>query len=248
MSSVTLGRRLGNRLYQIAFPIYRPLYSAFKARSDRAERLLLANNLLDGAIAVDAGANIGIYSRFLSKCVGRGGAVHSFEPSPENFFHLAAAVSSLPNVLPHQCAVGAESGSELLYVSDKLNVDHRLFPAEGETRRTVSIKVVSLDDYFKPGARVDFIKLDIQGYEFHALRGAARVLKDNPAIKILLEFWPCGLREAGSSARHLLEWLDDNNFSVARVGEHLPGHGYTDSMDSDPAKYYNLFAQRSGVK
>ncbi|HCP92273.1 MAG TPA: FkbM family methyltransferase, partial [Spartobacteria bacterium] len=40
-----------------------------------------------------AGANIGIYSQFFSKCVEPGGAVHSFEPSPENFAHLREALS-----------------------------------------------------------------------------------------------------------------------------------------------------------
>ena len=46
--------------------------------------------------------------------------------------------------------------------------------------------MVALDDYFKPGQRIDLLKLDIQGYELHALQGASRVLADNPGYKAAL--------------------------------------------------------------
>ena len=59
----------------------------------------------------------------------------------------------------------------MLYVSDKLNVDHRAYATEGNARRALQVGMVALDDYFKPGQRVDLLKLDIQGYELHALQG-----------------------------------------------------------------------------
>jgi predicted methyltransferase len=79
MSVVNLLRGMGNGLYKFAFPVYRPLYSTFKSYADRVERKLLAKHLSAGCVVVDAGANIGIYSQFLSKCVGPTGTVHSFE-------------------------------------------------------------------------------------------------------------------------------------------------------------------------
>src|SRR4029453_12748454 len=114
-----------NQLYNYAFPIYRPLYGAYKAYTDRAERQLLRRILFPGAVVVDIGANIGIYSQFLSRCVGRTAIVHSFEPSPENFRRLQFATRKLANVHLSQAAVGECSGRSKLYLSDKLNVDHR---------------------------------------------------------------------------------------------------------------------------
>ncbi len=66
MSAISLLRRLGNRAYEHAFPVYRLCYRAFKAYADRVERRLLRTVLSAGSVVVDAGANIGIYSQFLN--------------------------------------------------------------------------------------------------------------------------------------------------------------------------------------
>ncbi len=233
---------LSNRVYDRAFPIYVLCYRAFKAYADRAERKLLRTILSPGDVAVDAGANIGIYTRFLSLCVGPTGCVHSFEPSPENFRRLQAATRKLPNVRLSQAAVGESSRRSRLYISDKLNVDHRAYVPEGESRHTVPIEMIALDDYFKPGERVDLIKMDIQGYELHALRGANRVLADNPGIKLLFEFWPYGLKQAGASWVELIEALKQKR----KLIQHVSGKGLTafdfESINESEAWYVNLFA------
>jgi FkbM family methyltransferase len=200
-------RSVGNKVYERYFPVYYLLYRGFKAYTDRGERHLLRRVLSAGAIAVDAGANIGIYSQFLSRCVGSTGVVHSFEPSPENFRRLQSATKKFANVRVSKAAVGEHTGKSTLYVSDKLNVDHRTYIPEGESRDGVSIDIVALDDYFQPGQRVDLIKMDIQGYELHALRGAKRVLQENPGINLLLEFWPSGLEQAGVHWEELIDML-----------------------------------------
>jgi FkbM family methyltransferase len=242
MSVASVLRRVGNKLYERAFPIYRPLYGAYKAYVDRAERQLLSAILFPGAVVVDAGANIGIYSQFLSRCIGPTGVVHSFEPSPENFKRLLAATRKLPNVRLSQAAVGESSRRSRLYISDKLNVDHRAYVPGGESRHTVPIEMIALDDYFKPGERVDLIKMDIQGYELHALRGANRVLADNPGIKLLFEFWPYGLKQAGASWVELIEALKQKR----KLLQHVSGKGLIafdfESINEGEAGYVNLFA------
>jgi FkbM family methyltransferase len=245
MSRVSVLRSVGNEFYQHAFPIYRPLYSAYKAYADRAERQLLRRILSVGDIVVDAGANIGIYSQFLSRCVGPTGLVHSFEPSPDNFKRLSAATRDLSNVRLTQAVVGERSGECKLYVSDKLNVDHRAYQADGDSRRAVATEMVALDDYFKPGQRVDLIKMDIQGYELHALRGAQRVLQENPDINLLLEFWPAGLEQAGVGWEELVEMLQGLNMNLTLV--RTCGLVRFDAHDvrNDISWYVNLFAHRS---
>src|SRR5438034_2649590 len=242
MKVVSLLRGIGNRIYEHAFPIYRPLYAAYKACIDRAERRLLRETLVAGAVVVDAGANIGIYSQFLSRCVGPTGVVHSFEPSSENFRRLQSAMRKLATVRLSQVAVGECSGRSKLYLSDKLNVDHRTYTSEGDSRRAVPIDIIALDDYFKPGQRVDLIKMDIQGYELHALRGANRVLADNPAAKLVLEFWPYGLEQAGANWLELIDTLQAKNMSVSQISNYGLVPFRSDSVRVSPQWYVNLFA------
>jgi len=242
MKVVSLLRGIGNRIYEHAFPIYRPLYAAYKACIDRAERQLLREILVAGAVVVDAGANIGIYSQFFSRRVGATGVVHSFEPSPENFARLQSATRKLANVRLCLAAVGECSGRSKLFVSDKLNVDHRAYASEGDSRRALPIDIIALDDYFKPGQRVDFIKMDIQGYELHALGGANRVLADNPNAKLLLEFWPYGLKQAGANWFQLLETLQSKNMMICQVTKRGLIPFRSDSVSENPEWYVNLFA------
>ena len=242
MAAISLFRGVGNRVYEHAFPIYRLCYRTFKAYTDRAERQLLRSTLPAGAVVVDAGANIGIYSQFLSRCVGPTGVVHSFEPSPGNFRRLQSATRNLANVRLSQAAVGECSGRSKLYLSDKLNVDHRTYTSEGESRRAVPIDIIALDDYFKPGQRVDLIKMDIQGYELHALRGANRVLADNPSAKLLLEFWPYGLKQAGTNWIELIDTLERKNMAVCQITKHGLVPFRSESASESPDWYMNLFA------
>lgn len=245
MSLAHLSRRFGNELYKVAFPIYRPLYSSFKRYADRSERRLLADNLGEGSVVVDAGANVGIYSEFLSKCVGLTGVVHSFEPDPDNFTRLYAALCNVPNVRLNQLAVSDKTGESLLYISKELNVDHRAYPTEGETRKAISIQSTTLDNYFPPGERVDLIKMDIQGYELRALLGAERVLVDNPETKLLLECWPYGLRAAGDSAQALLSFFRQHGRAIFRIeGKTLVQCEELAWNADDPDVYFNLFVRR----
>jgi len=245
VSALPLLYRVGNQLYKHAFPLYRHAYRVFKVYTDRAERRLLRQILFPCAVVVDAGANIGIYSEFFSRCVGPNGAVHSFEPSPESFKRLRSATRKLANVRLSQAAVGARAGKSALYLSPSLNVDHRAYMAPGHSRASIPIQMVALDDYFRPGERVDLIKLDIQGYEHHALRGANRVLADNPNVKLLLEFWPYGLKQAGANWIDLIAALEGQGMVIRQVSSEglIPFHA--DSASERADWYVNLFVSRT---
>jgi len=244
MLGVSVLRHAGNKLYEHAFPIYRPLYAACKAYADRAERKLIKAILFPGAIVVDVGANVGIYSRFFSGCVGPTGVVHAFEPSPENFRRLQSATGKLSNVHLSRAAVGERSGTSQLYLSENLNVDHRTYQPEGGSRDTVPVDVIALDDYFRSANRVDLIKLDVQGYELHALRGADRVLQDNPAAKIILELWPYGLRQAATPWPDLIAALEEKGMTVSQISAKGLTPFLPDLVREREEWYTNLFASR----
>jgi FkbM family methyltransferase len=186
-----------------------------------------------------------MYTQFLSRCVGPTGLVHSFEPSLENFRRLQAATRKLVNVRLSQSAIGEFSCRSTLYVSEKLNVDHRAYLPDGDSYQRVPIEMVALDDYFTPGERVDLLKLDVQGYELHALRGAKRIVNENREIKLLLEFWPYGLKQAGDDWGELIEKLEGFYMNVMFVQADSLIPFEARKVRTDVNWYVNLFASRS---
>lgn len=210
----------GNFLYKHLYPVYLPVYSAWKAFSDREERRLLRQLVKPGTVILDVGANIGVYTRFLSQLTGESGHVFAFEPSPNNFAKLRMNIARMRNVTPVQSAVGESSGEISLYLSEDLNVDHHTYD-NGDGRRKIVVPVFSLDDYFKKGMKIDLIKIDVQGFEYRVLQGARRVLNENPQAAIIMEFWPHGLKKAGTPPETLLELISSMGFRSFKVGGRL---------------------------
>jgi hypothetical protein len=92
------------------------------------------------------------------------------------------------------------------------------------------------------GARVDVIKIDIQGAELEALEGAHRVMTENSDIQILVEFWPYGMRRAGAEPQHLLSLLSQLGFQWRAVGRDVARDAML--IDDHPDRYTNLLAWR----
>jgi FkbM family methyltransferase len=199
--------KIGNCLYQRFFPLYKLLYPAFKKRQDAAEIGWIRRLVRPRNNVLDIGANIGFYTSLLSDLIGVGGHVHAFEPDATNFKHLAATAGHRNNVTLVPKAVSDRSGKLLIYTSPKLNVDHRTYEFENY-KQAIAVDGVSIDDYLGGGrCRIDFIKMDIQGYELKALRGMEKTIAANPAMVILSEFWPYGFQQCGTSASVVYDYI-----------------------------------------
>lgn len=209
--NINLAFLLGNKLFKRCFPVYRILYGLYKKFSDRHVGALLREIISPGMTVIDVGANIGFYTAFMANIVGEKGRVYAFEPSPHNF-NLLKKYNNNNNVTLVQAAVGDTTGEIVLYVSDKLNVDHHTYETD-EIRQKINVLSYRLDDYLK-NEKVDFIKMDIQGFEYHALLGMKNILRNNANIKIFMEFWPYGLIKAGSSVEKLLTLLHELDFQT----------------------------------
>lgn len=238
--------KLGNFLYKNAFGIYKPMYAAFKNKQDAFEIELLKKHVRQGDTVLDIGANVGFYAAILSKLVGINGKVHCFEPDATNFFHLKEATKNYSNITINNKAVSSKTETLKMYTSKNLNVDHRTYKPE-DYEQEISVEAVSIDDYLGE-QKVDFIKIDIQGFEMQAIQGMQRILDTNKNIKLVSEFWPYGLKKAGSSVTEYYQFLSDKNFACYLLKKNKLTELTLENVQSleslGEEKYFNIFAVR----
>jgi FkbM family methyltransferase len=145
-----------------------------------------------GWTCLDVGANVGLVTVRLAERVGPAGRVLAVEPNPALMPRLAANTADLPNVVRAGVAVAAEPGDGYLAVNDPTTCANHNATMVGAAPESGAIRVPisTLDRLWADHldrAPVRFIKLDIEGYEFNALRGGAELIAaGRPAI--LMEF------------------------------------------------------------
>ena len=172
-----------------------PLY--VRRAYEPPETAFVTRTLRPGMTVVDVGANIGYYVLLAAGAVGPAGRVLAVEPEPHNYGLLTENLrrNRAANVRPVNAALGDAPGTAHLHRSRDNFGDHRLF-GDG-TRTTVPVPVTVFDDLADPLGFVDFVKMDVQGYEHHVARGMTRTLARGGIGTVLTEFWPHGIERAG---------------------------------------------------
>ena len=209
--------KLANKLFERYYFIYKPLYFFYKNISDRQKIALFKKNIKQGMRVLDLGANIGFYTILFSKLVGETGKVFAFEPDAKNYKHLEENAKKLYNVVVEKKAVSDKTGKINFYISKDLNVDHHSYDI-GEGRVCEEVDAIAIDDYFPDDIKIDFIKIDIQGYEATALKGMSKIMRQPGRMIVFGELWPYGLQKAGSSAEEYLQFLKSHGFKIKFFG------------------------------
>ncbi len=125
----------------------------------------LTRNARPDWVALDIGAHIGVYSILLSRLLTNG-AVHAFEPTETvNMLRENLAAHACANVVVHEVALGARSGE----IEDSI---YRIWGAEPDRQ---SYHFSTVDDFVRAAdlARLDFVKIDVDGFDLDVLEGAA---------------------------------------------------------------------------
>ncbi|MEA2326146.1 MAG: hypothetical protein QOE68_1105 [Thermoanaerobaculia bacterium] len=145
---------------------------------ERHMQRLFCQHIRPGATVFDVGANAGFFTLLASKLAGDSGRVYAFEPLPRNldFLERHIRLNEPANVHVEALAVAATSGEAPFRIAQHASM--------GGLREGGDLRVVtaSLDDLIASGrvARPDFIKMDIEGAESDALRGAKELLAGGP--------------------------------------------------------------------
>ncbi len=191
-----------------------------------------------GQTVVDIGANIGYFTAHMARRVGPGGEVHAFEPEPANYALLVAnmAANGLQQVRVHRVALGDRDGTATLHTSDFNGGMHRLYDSLLCRGPAVEVPLRRLDDLVVPGT-VALIKIDIEGWEPVALAGARRCIAARSDLRILAEYCPASMLEAGCSPGAFLGEL----LSQGLLPFELDGRPCDLAQLQDDARRYDQF-------
>lgn len=147
-------------------------------------RKVFRNVLSSGAVAVDVGANVGWHTLLMARLVGEGGRVLAVEANPSVrarlVEHLDLNRLEQVEVIPY--AVADREGCVAFQAPDRENPaagdGHVVANAEVGDRDVIHVESRTLDAICEIAhiARLDLIKIDVEGFEWPVLKGAERTI------------------------------------------------------------------------
>lgn len=147
----------------------------------------------DSEVILDIGANIGCTTLLFG---GLSKIVYAFEPSQTTFAFLERNIScsGLMNIFLHNIGLGDESGETTLTFAPSNRsggfISNQIQVSAGHTVEKVILH--RLDDVVKSLnlRKIDFIKIDVEGFEGHVIRGATQTLSNHkPLVVLELNHW-----------------------------------------------------------
>ncbi len=163
------------------------------------EQSLVARYVKPNMRVVDVGANIGYYLLLLEHLIGKNGHAICIEPNPVNLPELQKniEINQFNNVILHEVALGATTGEAFSRTGINGGITN-----DAEQGERVTIE--PLDKLVQE--QIDFIKIDVDGYEAKVLEGCEKTLhRDHPVL--LLEMHPTLLPEQDSNCAEIYQFL-----------------------------------------
>ena len=180
----------------------------------------------EGDSVIDAGANVGFFSLLLARLVGQGGRVLSIEPGANNVQKLVHNIklNNIANITLGTVAL-ADSNREIdFYLCNDSGINSA-WVNEAASRQKTTVNGVRLDDIWVGKIAPKLIKMDIEGSELQALRGARNLLALHPNF-IIMEFNEGALQAMGASVADIRHFLHDFGYELFILSElgFFPAH------------------------
>ncbi len=168
-----------------------------------------------GMTVLDIGAHAGMYSVALSPIVGPYGKIHAIEASPNPFNALLRNAGLYPHIEPHNIAAWNKSDTVEIDIDHSTAGHYISLPDNHEvfdTQILHEVKAFALHDYFPFTFTVDFVKLDIEGAEYHALQGMEDILQRSPNVGLILEINIIAAKAWGVKVEDIFDFLENLGF------------------------------------
>lgn len=164
-----------------------------------------------GDVCIDAGANLGYHSLFLSRLIGRKGTVLALEPDPAHFQRLLANIelNDVHNIVPFPNALWSQAGE-----FDFWSVEGGGYSSFARfinfSPSKIKVDAVRLDDFIKSDFKIRLIKIDCEGAEEQILHGGQNVLRNTDCVILEFNFGIMGA--FGSTDRSIRNFMAERGF------------------------------------
>jgi len=186
-------------------------------------------------VIFDIGANVGLLTKSYRNKYPTA-IIHAFEPHPEAFKSLCERFANDPLVITNNCGVADKSGVLQFNIANQsesssfvsFSNDSPYVKGIGlNTLDTINVSVTSIDNYCKEKniLHIDFMKLDVQGYESKVLQGAEIMLSNKSIYTIQTEIVLRNFYETSSSFYEIEACLVPYGFTLRSIFDIYPGAG-----------------------
>lgn len=215
----------------VLYPWDRPnSHYLYRHPNDAAGFQVIPRMVRPGDTAFDVGANIGIYSVLLSRLCGPTGRVWAFEPVADTYWRLreTLALNRCENVFPTQAAMCDRQGSVRMNLFEPQYAELNSLGIRSVTSVTgrpvspcqsVEVPAHALDQFCdaKQIERINFLKVDVEGFELSVFRGAELMLREHRVDYICFEISKEALRASSVEASAVIRTLEAHGYVTYRL-------------------------------
>lgn len=184
------------------------------------EFIVIRSLVKQGDFVIDLGANIGLFTKYLSDIVGNKGRVYSFEPISEPFEILTYITKKLKLTNVHLFNFAVSNVESIVkmeiprYQNNEENFyESKIISTESSAEHgTRSIQTKTLNQLSQTLGNISFIKCDVEGHEYQAFLGASAILQDSRP-SLLVEIWG-NLDDPKSPAYRTVKYLEKYGYGV----------------------------------
>ncbi|MBC8488000.1 MAG: FkbM family methyltransferase [Bacteroidetes bacterium] len=210
---------------------------------------IITDEISDGMVAFDLGANIGYITLIMADKVGESGHVYAVEPDPRNFAILEKNIrlnNYTERVSSYQTAISNRNGTCRFFLSRSSNLGS--LHATGNTKGAIDVTAQTGDTFFSDKLQPDFIKMDIEGAEVEALEGMLKTLeKKKGVVKILMETHSMYYNPEDSLKQQLIKLFEIGFRAKYVITAGIPKPFFFASRGYEPCRIYNSGYWTRGV-
>jgi FkbM family methyltransferase len=170
----------------------------------------LVNAQNQAFVFFDLGADIGTVSSLVAQRCPMLEQILAVEPNRSSYLLLKENLNQISvDSTALNCAVSDFSGRAHLVASSETTIDHEGYldlslPGETDVRTLDQI----CEEHEIGGEKLAVIKIDVEGQEIRAVKGATKLIRNTSKVIIMMEIHPDVLRKAGSSAEDIFREVD----------------------------------------